>query len=170
MISHLSPYVHFTRLSMDGFGDTYEKIRGRPFEQFLSKLKMIRSEMRYGVNYVVNDETVADLDKLDFLQDLGCEELLLLPQHRTKYVNDIRPPAKELMTNWVESYTGGMKLSVGAYAQDGLPACDIFSKDDSLEGYAHIDADGLLKRSSYNKEGVKITTSLSYALEKLKVL
>ncbi len=168
MVSQLSPYVHFVRLSMDGCGNTYERIRGRSFQVFQDQLGMISSKIRFGVNFVVNDETVGDLNKINFLHDLGCEELLILPQHATDKVPSISAKTHKQMTSWVAQYSGSMRLSVAAYAQEGLPTCNVFSEEKEIENYAHVDADGFLKETSYSNHGVKINISVLDALTKLK--
>lgn len=168
LVDKLSSVISFARLSMDGCDATYELIRGRKFHDFIQKLEMLAGKVRYGINFVVNDDTVNDLSKLDFLGDLGCEEILLLPQHKTDVVADISSRAKMKMQSWVENYSGTMKLSISSYATEGIPICDIFSEDEWHESYAHIDADGILKRSSYSDQGVKIGKSVMKSLKKLK--
>ena len=38
----------------------------------------------------------------------------------------------------------------------GLPTCDPLAEEAGLRAYAHIDASGMLKRSSYDAAGVPI--------------
>jgi hypothetical protein len=47
-------------------------------------------------------------------------------------------------------------LSVSQAGADGLPVCVPISGETPLEAYAHIDVQGVLKRSSYDRSGVVI--------------
>jgi MoaA/NifB/PqqE/SkfB family radical SAM enzyme len=58
----LAGNVHFIRVSMDGVGNTYERLRGRSFDSLLAQLRLVQTISRFGINYVVNAETLTDLD------------------------------------------------------------------------------------------------------------
>ena len=50
-----------------------------------------------------------------------------------------------------------------------LPLCNPLPKEIGLQAYAHIDADGVLKRTSYDTQGIKIgTNGVIEALNKLQ--
>ena len=81
LVDQLAGHVDFIRLSMDGIGPTYERLRGRPFAQFKEKMALVCATARFGINYVVNDDTLGDLPQAaDFVFASGAEELFLLPQ------------------------------------------------------------------------------------------
>jgi MoaA/NifB/PqqE/SkfB family radical SAM enzyme len=63
LAAELSGNVHFMRVSMDGVRDTYTSIRGRPFAELLEKLDVAKTIAPFGINYVVNSDTVACLDE-----------------------------------------------------------------------------------------------------------
>src|SRR5690606_21584969 len=63
MADELRGNVHFIRLSMDGVGQTYETIRRRSFDDLLARMKLVRTIASFGVNFVVNDHTLPDLDE-----------------------------------------------------------------------------------------------------------
>lgn len=65
LVEQVKGAVHFVRVSMDGIGETYERIRGRNFATFLDKLRLVRAIAPFGVNYVVNAETVRDRYRRD---------------------------------------------------------------------------------------------------------
>ncbi|MGH3406267.1 MAG: radical SAM protein [Streptosporangiaceae bacterium] len=76
--------VHFARLSVDGVGATYERLRGRPFAAVISAAALLRSVSPIGINVVVNADTIGELDELArFASDVGASELLLLPEQPT---------------------------------------------------------------------------------------
>ena len=81
MAEDLSGHVHFVRVSMDGTYGTYESIRNRSFVDLVEKLRLAREIAPFGVNFVVNAETISDLDTAAATAfELGAFELLLLPE------------------------------------------------------------------------------------------
>jgi MoaA/NifB/PqqE/SkfB family radical SAM enzyme len=81
LAAELAGSVHFIRASMDGTGSTYEQLRGRSFNSFREKLKLIATIAPFGINVVVNDLTVTQLDEMaEFATAVGASELLLLPE------------------------------------------------------------------------------------------
>ncbi len=157
MADGLSGSVHFIRVSMDGVGDTYESIRRRPFGNLLARIKIIRTISRFGVNVVVNDRTLPDLDDVSVIAaDLGACELLLLPQmptHRCSRVND---DTLQRLRQWVATYAGPLKLCINEESAEGFPVCDPLAKESQLCSYMHVDATGVLKPNSYHATGVSI--------------
>jgi len=60
------------------------------------------------------------------------------------------------LRRWVESYRGPLRLSINEASADGFPICDPLVEERGLRAYAHIDATGVLKRSSYHDTGVPL--------------
>ncbi|MDY0150214.1 MAG: radical SAM protein [Kiritimatiellia bacterium] len=149
--------VNFIRVSMDGVGTTYEEIRQRSFVALLAHLKVIRSISDFGVNVVINERTLPGLSETAIVAaDIGACELLLLPQVPVRGVPAITPGALQGLRRWVDSYTGPLKLFINEMSADGFPTCDPFSEERNLRAYAHIDATGILKHSSYEETGVQL--------------
>ncbi|MHB2029890.1 MAG: radical SAM protein, partial [Acidimicrobiales bacterium] len=152
--------VNFVRVSMDGVGATYESIRRRSFPALLSRLKHIRSISRFGVNVVINERTLPDLNEAAIVAaDAGACELLLLPQVPVRGVPAIPPDTLQELRRWVDSYRGPLKLCVNEASADGFPTCDPLAEECGLRAYAHIDAMGVLKPSSYAESGVQLGES-----------
>lgn len=157
LAAELEGNVHFIRVSMDGIMDTYESIRGRPFGAFRNNIRRIGAVCPFGINFVVNAATFRDLDAaVDLAGKWGARQFLLLPQQRTAVQPGIDQETSEALARWVDGYRGPVLLAVSEDAMAGLPICDPFSEEPGLRGYAHIDAHGTLKRSSYTSEGVRI--------------
>jgi MoaA/NifB/PqqE/SkfB family radical SAM enzyme len=79
--------VHFVRVSVDGVGSTYERLRGRSFDSLRRCLDFVGSIAPFGLNVVVNDETVNELDAVaSFAEHAGAVELLLLPEQAVAIV------------------------------------------------------------------------------------
>jgi len=149
--------VHFLRLSMDGVGATYEAIRGRPFAEFLRHLDIARTIAPFGLNYVVNRFTVADLDSAaELASTIGASELLLLPEQPVGNGRRIDSTSRKFLADWVIGYRGRVQLTVSEAGADGLPTCDPLAAEQGIRSYVHIDANGVLKRTSFEASGVRI--------------
>jgi len=149
--------VNFIRVSMDGVGATYESIRRRSFPTLLASLERIKSISRFGVNVVINESTLPDLDDVAIVAaDAGACELLLLPQIPVRHVPGIPLATLQDLRRWVDSYRGPLKLSISEANADDFPTCDPLGEELGLRAYAHIDAMGVLKASSYAEAGVQL--------------
>ena len=142
---------------MDGVGATYESIRQRPFPTLLARLKHVRSISSFGVNILINERTLPDLDETATVAaDAGACELLLLPQLPVRGVPAILPDTLQDLRYWVDAYRGHLKLCINEVSADGFPICDPLAEERGLQAYAHIDAMGVLKPSSYAETGVQL--------------
>lgn len=149
--------VHFIRLSMDGMGDTYEYHRGRPFTRFVEHLAIAFSVAPVGINYVVNERTYRDITTaLDFAEDQGVREFLLLPEQPTARVPGIDKGTLRRLRDFVAAYSGQLRLSISETSAEGFPVCDPFTSDAGLRAYGHIDAHGRVKPSSFHSSGVAV--------------
>ena len=169
MVESLAGNIHFIRVRMDGVETTYERIRGRSFNDLLQKFHHIRKLADFGVNYLVNAQTLSDLyTAATIAMDMGAKELLLLPELPTKHTTGIDQPTLFEFRNWVNRYKGSVSLTVSEAGAEGLPTCNPFEQETGLRSYAHINAKGLLKCSSFDSNGVPIHPhGLSNAITKL---
>lgn len=157
LAADLSGNVHFIRVSMDGVGATYEMLRGKPFCSFLRQLDLVREVAPFGINFVVNARTLPDIDAaISLASDVGATEFLLLPEQPARGRDGIDHSTTQALRNWVYSYRGAIPLSVSEAGAAGLPSCNPSERETGLHAYAHIDASGVLKRSSYDLTGVPI--------------
>lgn len=148
--------VHFVRVSMDGISETYEALRGRPFAALRSHLEIVREMAPFGINYVVNARTFPDLDTaINLAREWGASEFLLLPEEPTDRTGGVDQGTLSALQNWIDRYRGALPLAISeSHAND---VCrETLSVENGLRAYAHIDANGFLKRSSYDKKGVLI--------------
>ena len=149
--------VHFLRVSMDGIGNTYETMRGKSFQTLIKQLDYVREIAPFGINFVVNAKTIHDLDNAVVIaHNEGAAEFLLLPERSVLGKGGIDIETIHTLRAWVLAYHGPIRISTSdAHAED-FPICNPFSKELGLCAYAHIDADGVLKRSSYDLDGIPI--------------
>lgn len=157
MADELRGNVHFIRVSMDGIGDTYESIRRRSFLDLQARLKLIQGISSFGINIVVNERTMPELDEAAAVAaDAGATELLLLPQVAVRSVGGVTDATVQALRQWVDEYNGPLKLCINEANADGFPTCDPLVEERGLRAYAHIDAAGIIKPTSYHATGVPI--------------
>ena len=169
LVAALAGNVHFVRVSMDGVGRTYESLRRRPFAALLQRLEAIKRLAPFGINFVVNDRTLPDLDAAtELAAKIGAAQFLLLPEQPVRGRGGIDDGTRLVLHQWVGRYRGTVPLAVSEVEADGLPTCDPLPGETGLRAYAHIDAMGVLKRSSYESAGVAI--GHNGAMEALSVL
>lgn len=170
LAAELSGNVHFIRVSMDGIGTTYEALRGKRFADFQNQLDRVSCLSPFGINYVVNSQTISDLDEaIEFATKQGAVEFLLLPEQPVLGRGGIQPETRSRLNNWVDTYDGPIRLAVSENNADGMQTCNPLKMEGGLRSYAHIDASGRLKRSSYDTFGVSIgPDGILESLAKLK--
>jgi sulfatase maturation enzyme AslB (radical SAM superfamily) len=157
LLEDLSGNVHFIRVSMDGVDATYESIRGKSFASLIQRIKALSKIVSFGINFVVNSKTIDELDTaIELAEKFGCSEFLLLPEEATLRTSGIDSDTRRILQEWVTSYRGGIPLAVSESGADGLPICNPLIAETGLDAFAHIDASGILKRTSYSTDGVQI--------------
>jgi pyruvate-formate lyase-activating enzyme len=157
LCAKLEGALHFVRISMDGVGETYERLRERSFPELLDRIADVAKIAPFGINYVVNGDTVVDLDRAAEIANwTGARELLLLPEQPTATRPGIDPATTEALRDWVYAHKSPVPLVVSQAGAEGLPVCAPIPDEAGLDAYAHIDAQGVLKASSYDKSGVLI--------------
>lgn len=168
----LEGHVHFIRVSMDGTGATYEALRRRPFRQLLRKLKLIRGLAPFGINFVVNATTFKDISEAVAIAiDCGASEFLLLPERSTSARDGIDDATGEALRIWVGSARTDIRFAISEVDSAGIPTCNPLRREKDLRSFAHIDASGQLKRSSFDRGGVPVGPGgIFAALERLQRL
>ena len=169
LLDTLKGNVHFVRVSMDGVGATYEALRGRSFPSFVDRIKQAGELAPFGINYVVNRRTVADLDAaIDLAIHTGATELLLLPEQPVNGRGGIDDATAQTLRGWIVRYRGPIPITMSEAGVDGINVADPFSGEHVLRSYAHIDAQGILKSTSFDNGGQTIGEgSVIRALDRL---
>jgi len=157
LLKQLNGNVHFVRVSMDGIGNTYERIRGRSFVELERRLGALSEITPFGINYMVNSATLPDIGaSIDFAKRAGASEFLLLPEQVVNGRGGIDNKTAQELRGWVKRHVGGIRLTVSEKGSDGMPTSDPFKNEAGLRAYAHIDASGVLKPTSYAAQGTLI--------------
>lgn len=160
LLASLEGNIHFVRVSMDGVGTTYEANRGRKFDNLLVRMNELQSIVPFGINYVINSQTIADLDHaIEIATTMKAREFLLLPEQPTPSRVGMDDITKKEMIAWVQNYRGSIPLTINEHNADGLPTINPLLLETGLAAYAHIDAKGILKSSSYSSFGIRIDDS-----------
>lgn len=145
---------------MDGIGVTYESHRGRPFDQFLEKLALVRSTARFGINYVVNETTLCDLSQAaDFAFEQGAEELLLLPQVDANGDVALSGASRDWLSRWASDNWSRHRLATSTKGGEYIDAPMLMASEPEHEifDFMHVDAFGMLKTSAFATTGTKLT-------------
>lgn len=172
LLEKLSGNIHFIRVSMDGVGSTYEYFRGRSFNKLLERITDISKRIKFGINYLVNSRTINDLDEaLNIAMNLGASEILLIPEVAVRKGRAIDNASLKKLKNWVNTYQGSVRLAISRRDAEGFPTCNPFYNELDLSGFAHIDATGILKTTSYHTRGIRIDDSgVLAALSNLEIM
>ena len=156
----LAGRVHFVRVSMDGVGATYERLRGRSFASFAGRLAIVRETAPFGINYVVNGETIGDLPAAaEFAFEQGAKQLLLLPEVGDGGVPRVGEDVLGRLSAWAEENHGRYPLAVSANAAEAIhaPKLPIGAGDDPSREFMHVDAAGMLKGCAFDGTGVRLS-------------
>lgn len=165
VISRLSSRLNFCRISMDGVGKTHETLRGASFDLLLSAIHAMVKNIKVGINYLVNDLTIGELDRaVQIAEGEGVSELLLLPEVSVNGDLIVSGECMCQLRNWVEDYDGPIPIRVSESIMDVFPNAVSLPGDRSHRAYRHIDCNGVLKASSFSSSGVKITNGLIRSL------
>lgn len=162
--------VHFARLSVDGVGATYERLRQRPFAAVISAAALLRSVAPIGINAVVNADTIGELDELaEFAADVGASELLLLPQQPTATTPGICDADSERLVRWIGTSKTRVRLAISRSGLEGaVPTVEVIPGEHPLDAHMHVDAMGVLRPHAYAPVGISIEGSILDAVHALR--
>src|ERR1019366_2507862 len=122
LLAQVAGNIHFIRVSMDGVGRTYERLRNRPFEKLARRLAAVRAAAPFGINYLVNEDTVSELDTaVAFAEEAGASEFLLLPEDPPNRPGGFTASTARVLHAWVTCYSGGLPLAISETGADGMP-------------------------------------------------
>jgi hypothetical protein len=159
LVDQMSGNVEFIRLSMDGIGATYERLRGRSFDAFKEKLILVRATARFGINYVVNDDTLGDLPgAAEFAFKSGAEELLLLPEIAATGNVSLSQPSIDRLSAFIQANYQRLRLATSSHGGDCIDAPMLMRSDPTYEtfDFAHIDARATLRPSAFSPVGITL--------------
>lgn len=174
-VASVGDALQFVRVSMDGVGDTYSRLRGRPFDLFAERLAVIAGHYRFGINVVVNADTLGELDAIaDYVFERGAQELLLLPEVGPDGVGLLEVGQQAQLNTWIEANYRHRRLAVSAPAAAAIssPLVPLTIPGFADRDFLHVDASGLLRVCAYNpaSDGVAVApgSSLLEAIRRVR--
>ncbi|MFJ6636404.1 radical SAM protein [Streptomyces sp. NPDC091376] len=170
LVESLRGAVHFVRLSVDGVGATYERLRGRPFAAVVQATGLLGSLAPFGINAVINADTVGELDDLaEFADTVGASELLLLPEQPTAATAGISDGDAQRLVEWAATARNGVRLAISRTGLDtALPTAEAIPGERPLDAHMHVDAAGVLRPHAYAPTGLSVGSSIMEAVQALR--
>ena len=172
LAARLAGAVHFIRVSVDGVGNTYEKLRGRRFDDLARSIERLASIAPFGINVVVNAETLGELDDVAaFAVSVGARELLLLPEQPTGLREGLVSRGRSQLADWIRNRPHTLRTAISRSGLEAaLPIADPFPGEDPLDAHVHVDASGTLKPDAFSPVGVPINGPIVDAVNQLRIM
>lgn len=170
LVESLRGAVHFVRLSVDGVAATYERLRGRPFAAVVQAAGLLGSLAPFGINAVINADTVGELDDLaEFADEVGASELLLLPEQPTAATPGISDADAQRLVEWAAAARNGVRLAISRTGLEAtLPTVEAVPGERPLDAHMHVDATGVLRPHAYAPTGLSVGGSIMKAVQALR--
>lgn len=170
LVESLRGAVHFVRLSVDGVGTTYERLRGRPFAAVVQAAGLLGTLAPFGINAVINADTVSELDDLtEFADKIGASELLLLPEQPTATTPGISDADAQHLVEWAATATTGVRLAISRTGLEAaMPTAEAIPGEHPLDAHMHIDATGVLRPHAYAPTGLSVGSHIMDAVQALR--
>lgn len=170
LVGSLRGAVHFVRLSVDGIGATYERLRGRPFTAVVHAAGLLASLAPFGINAVINADTIGELDDLAaFADEVGACELLLLPEQPTAATPGISDTDAQRLVEWAATARTSVRLAISRTGLEAaLPTAEAIPGELPLDAHMHLDADGVLRPHAYASTGVPVEDFIMEAVQALR--
>jgi MoaA/NifB/PqqE/SkfB family radical SAM enzyme len=150
----LKGFVSVFRVSIDAPEPLYSSIRGVPLAAAIRNIREMEGQVPIGINTVVNTHTLARLDELAVIvRELAAVDWLLLPEIENGRFTLSDSEWQEL-DNWIISQANDLRLRTTASAKARLTGP--FLLEDAPEDFAHISANGYLRRCSYQSGGIRL--------------
>lgn len=154
LVNALAGSVSLIRISIDAPEPHYSLIRRRPLQIAVENVRRLAGRIPFAVNTVINRATLPYLDELAILvRELAAVDWLLLPEVRSGEftLTDLEWQA---LDRWISEHRFDFELRTAAEAAGHLSGPFLF--ENMSEDYAHISADGYLRRRSYANGGVPL--------------
>jgi MoaA/NifB/PqqE/SkfB family radical SAM enzyme len=167
LVNSLQGAVSIIRVSIDGPEPYYSSIRGQHLQSLMERLQRVAGRIPLGINTVINPDTLPHLDEMAALvRSVGAVDWLLLPEVRAgEFI--LSDSEWRVFDKWIAERRLDMDLRVATEAAKHL-TCPLLLEDPP-ESYAHISADGHLRRCSYSTGGIRLEgMTVAAALRGLK--
>lgn len=146
-------YIGQIRISVDGYGKTYEYMRNASFEELERNVRTLRN-LNLGINILVCDQTLKDLVSLVYWgEDIGVNDYLFLKPFNKSEFSLSEKGAKEFEEFLLWGIEQGYNFKISRLFKD-LKAPVLFPIEDpiSRRDYIYISANGFLYPNSFSEE------------------
>ncbi len=169
LVSNLVGNVSIIRFSVDAPEPIYSDIRGRKLKDVVRNIEFTQGKIHVGINTVINPLTLPHLDHLaQLLQEWRVTDWLLLPEVKDgQFI--LAAEQWKILSKFINSNYQRFRLSVNYDARSFLTDCPLLFDVEPPNDYAHISADGFLRKTSYERGGINLDrATLTEALFQLK--
>jgi len=167
LIDSLEGSVSIIRVSIDAPEPYYSLIRGRSLNDLIRKLNRMTGRIPLGINTVINRTTLMHLDELlPLVKELDAVDWLVLPEIRSSQFA-LSETEWQMLDDWITMRRTEVELRVTTQATSHLKGPFLF--ESRAEDYAHISADGYIRRCSYETGGIAVrgNTTVMEAIREL---
>jgi MoaA/NifB/PqqE/SkfB family radical SAM enzyme len=168
LVDQLVGNVSIIRVSIDAPEPTYSAIRGRTLDALRRNLEYVRDRIPFGINTVVNRQTISLLEQLaDCVVEWGSTDWLLLPEVSGGQftLSDISWYA---LDDFITRHSREIDLRVTTDATKFLSGPFLLTQTSDFE-YVHISADRFARLCSYSRGGINLqNTQLPTAFRELR--
>lgn len=153
-IDELKNNISFLRVSIDSVNEAcYNKIRNFSLSSIKDNISLLSGKIPFGLNMVITNETIKELDDiLRFAMTTGAEELLLLPVIKDGKF-DLTSNEWEILENWITKNHEKFPIRILEQARKKIKIPILFMDDDYYMDYLYLSPDKQIKVSSYEKKG-----------------
>lgn len=151
--------VHFVRISLNEWFFSTDDIQSR-MTVFLRNIENLKRVSPIGVNFIVTNENIQHIEQVyNLATKYNAKEILLLPEVSRENTQTLTANNQKILLEWVKHHQCGLHLSISENGCDEFPYCIPLKNEQSLSSYVHIDANGIMKASSFDNEGITISNS-----------
>ncbi len=157
IIEELANCISFMRVSIDSVdNETYKEIRGFDLLDLKEKLIKLKDKIHFGINMVVNDQTLHELDyMLEFAQDVGAEELLLLPMIEHGIIS-LKKDAFNKLEIWITENHKQFPIRILEQSRKNMRVPVLFEDDRYYSDYLYLSAKKNVQKNSYECNGERL--------------
>lgn len=155
LIEKLSHCISFLRVSVDSVQEKkYKSIRNFDFSTLKRNLEYLKGVIPFGLNMVIEKDTINELDNVKlFAEQIGAEELLLLPQIENNNFIFNNSEWKKI-ENWIKINESSFPIRILEQARKKINIPVLFNNDNYYSDYLYLSADKMLMDSSYSNKGI----------------
>ena len=164
--------VSLIRFSIDGFDQVYEKNRGQSFQNILNKLRALSKQTKIGINYLLTNDTVLQLDRLkELAYEIQPAEILLLPYISNNKLVGLNSQSIYIINNWLNKNKNLLPicLSYSGFHTFEFEYLPIQEYQDAIQDkyFLHITPDRKLVKNVFSDDGVIINNDIINAIKEL---